>query len=409
MCRAHGIPHQKVSALEDLRTALHSAWGCNRHSVIEVITSRSGNVDRHREIQAQVKEAVAAALHAVQRQDSTAAAAPLAAAAQATAGVPYEVAVRCASYHAYSLPLAQPLTTTAPGQGGVQRQQHRQGFLLHVVLEGSSGTGLAHGVGEVAPLPGLHTETLQQAEQQLALLCQLLAGTSGGSRHGSTAAGSAHGPSSTRLSVPLTVSLLGGRMSLWLRDRLGVAPESLLPSVRCGLEAALLSALAQHQGLSLAQLLAGSVALTAGQPAGQQPRPAVSLNGLLDCQGSPAEAAAEAAQLLNKHPYSTLKIKVGRRADPAQDAAAVLAIRQAVGPAITLRADANRRWTLEQAVVFGKAVVDAGLQYVEEPVACTADLDELYRRTGLHLALDESVDEGALGAAAGRRVAGGDV
>lgn len=32
MCRAHGIPHQRVTAAEDLGTALRSAWGCNRHS-----------------------------------------------------------------------------------------------------------------------------------------------------------------------------------------------------------------------------------------------------------------------------------------------------------------------------------------------------------------------------------------
>lgn len=45
-------------------------------------------------------------------------------------------------------------------------------------------------------------------------------------------------------------------------------------------------------------------------------------------------------------------------------------------------------------VQFGAAAAAADLQYVEEPVACTADLPELYRRTGLPLALDESVDEG---------------
>ncbi len=32
MCRAHGIPHQRVTAVEDLGAALRSAWGCNRHS-----------------------------------------------------------------------------------------------------------------------------------------------------------------------------------------------------------------------------------------------------------------------------------------------------------------------------------------------------------------------------------------
>ena len=93
--------------------------------------------------------------------------------------------------------------------------------------------------------------------------------------------------------------------------------------------------------MALAQLLAGP---TAALP------PAAGVNGLLDCQGTPEEAAAEAAALLQQQPYAALKIKVGRRADPLADAAAVLAIRQAVGPEVVLRADANRRWALEQAV-----------------------------------------------------------
>lgn len=193
----------------------------------------------------------------------------------------------------------------------------------------------------------------------------------------------------------------------------------------------------QHQSLPLAQLLAGP---TAALP------PAVGVNGLLDCQGTPEEAAAEAAALLQQQPYAALKIKVGRRVDPLADAAAVLAIRQAVGPEVVLRADANRRWTLEQAVQvgawtvweslpaalaglqkrshcisyshcvftmscgsdqlltepapplpppqFGKAAAAAQLQYIEEPVASPSDLPEFHRRTGMAVALDESVDAG---------------
>lgn len=93
--------------------------------------------------------------------------------------------------------------------------------------------------------------------------------------------------------------------------------------------------------MPLAQLLAG--------PGAALP-PTAAVNGLLDCQGPPEEAAAEAAALLRRQPYAALKIKVGRRADPLEDAAAVLAIRRAVGPTVALRADANRRWSLEQAV-----------------------------------------------------------
>ena len=48
--------------------------------------------------------------------------------------------------------------------------------------------------------------------------------------------------------------------------------------------------------------------------------------------------------------------------DPADDAAVVVAIREAVGPGVTLRADANRLWSLEKAVAFGLDAQAANLQ-----------------------------------------------
>lgn len=65
MCRAHGIPHQKVARPADLAPALRSAWDLNRHSVVEVVTSRETNVEQHRAIQATVRAAVLRALHAI--------------------------------------------------------------------------------------------------------------------------------------------------------------------------------------------------------------------------------------------------------------------------------------------------------------------------------------------------------
>ncbi len=62
-------------------------------------------------------------------------------------------------------------------------------------------------------------------------------------------------------------------------------------------------------------------------------------------------------------PYSKcVALQVGRQQDPAQDAAMVVAVRQAVGPNIVLRADANRKWSLNQAVAFGHVVLGADLQ-----------------------------------------------
>ena len=58
MCRAQGIAHQKVTRLEELSPALHTAWNLHRHSVVEVITGRDTNVDQHRQLQASVQDAV---------------------------------------------------------------------------------------------------------------------------------------------------------------------------------------------------------------------------------------------------------------------------------------------------------------------------------------------------------------
>ena len=62
MCRAQGIPHQKVSKCEELQPALQSAWALHRHSVVEVITGRDSNVDQHRQLQTAVQHAIKRAM-----------------------------------------------------------------------------------------------------------------------------------------------------------------------------------------------------------------------------------------------------------------------------------------------------------------------------------------------------------
>ena len=82
-------------------------------------------------------------------------------------------------------------------------------------------------------------------------------------------------------------------------------------------------------------------------------------------------------------------MQVARGSDPLEDAAAVAAVRAAVGPSARLRADANRRWTLQQAIAFGRAAEASGLearpagavhaneQAQEEVVVCGAQHDTL--------------------------------
>ena len=57
-----------------------------------------------------------------------------------------------------------------------------------------------------------------------------------------------------------------------------------------------------------------------------------------------------------------LNTQVARRFSPEADAKAVLEIRAAVGQQIVLRADANRMWTVDQALQFADAAREAGLE-----------------------------------------------
>lgn len=91
--------------------------------------------------------------------------------------------------------------------------------------------------------------------------------------------------------------------------------------------------------------------------------------------------------------FGVLKVKVGT--DPATDVDRVLAIRAAVGPAITMRLDANQGWTPQEAVrVLGRLEdADCRVELVEQPVPA-ADVDGLAwvrRRVQTPVMADESV------------------
>ena len=92
---------------------------------------------------------------------------------------------------------------------------------------------------------------------------------------------------------------------------MGLDPDNLYPSVRCGLEGALLTALAQAHSMPLASLLQGQQAAPHHASAADlaQPDEAVLVNGLLDC-GSDVEACTQEALHMVAQGYTALKIKV---------------------------------------------------------------------------------------------------
>jgi o-succinylbenzoate synthase len=194
------------------------------------------------------------------------------------------------------------------------------------------------GLGSSAPLPGFSVESLDTSRAELEELLPVLVG----------------------LSVDDAEGLLA-RFDDW----------QLSPSARHALEQAVLDLASQRLGFPVPVLL--------GAP-GPSAIPTHRL--VRDAQDALA-AVADGAR--------TLKVKVGRDA-LADDDRRIESIRSAVGPAVTLRLDANRAWSESTAIRALALLSRHGIDLCEEPVD-TDDLAVLARvrkASGVALAADES-------------------
>jgi o-succinylbenzoate synthase len=123
-----------------------------------------------------------------------------------------------------------------------------------------------------------------------------------------------------------------------------------------------------------------------------QNRKMVELNGLVtDLTGDAERVAGD----LQRAGYRVLKIKVGR-GDPEQEARRLRRLSQSLHGEIALRLDANRAWDLPEALAFARGVRGMSIQYLEEPLADPSDIPAFVERTGMPVALDETMrDEDA--------------
>lgn len=150
-------------------------------------------------------------------------------------------------------------------------------------------------------------------------------------------------------------------------------------AARSAVECAVADLAAQQRGLPLAQSLTSA------------PAPARIRTDMTLSAGEPSALAAVSEEHVAAG-FGCLKIK----ASAAHDTVAGLrAVRAAVGPAITLRVDANQAWDVETAIRVIRAAEDdgLGLELVEQPVAAH-DLDALAAVTaavGTPIMADESV------------------
>ena len=111
----------------------------------------------------------------------------------------------------------------------------------------------------------------------------------------------------------------------------------------------------------------------------------IPINGLLSDE--PVDSALPA---LISAGFRTVKIKVGRQAIRA-DAERVTEVHRQLGPDVKLRLDANRAWSLADALDFAKRIAGVPLEYIEEPLRTPAKLEQFHARTGRSVALDESL------------------
>jgi o-succinylbenzoate synthase len=120
-------------------------------------------------------------------------------------------------------------------------------------------------------------------------------------------------------------------------------------------------------------------------------RPAVTVNALLTAES--AGAAAHEARLARNAGFQTVKLKVGVLSDLAAEQARVAAVREAIGPDVRLRLDANGAWNEQQAVETLRALEPCDIEYVEQPVPAgdIATLKRVQDAVATPIAADEDV------------------
>jgi o-succinylbenzoate synthase len=117
-----------------------------------------------------------------------------------------------------------------------------------------------------------------------------------------------------------------------------------------------------------------------------EPGPPVRCNATL-IAGDPASVVADAERWAADG-FSTFKLKLGS----GDDAAQVRVVREALGPRVRIRVDANAAWDVETAKRVLGQVEPYEVELVEQPVATLEESMEVARSTSIPLAGDESIE-----------------
>ncbi len=146
---------------------------------------------------------------------------------------------------------------------------------------------------------------------------------------------------------------------------------------KCALETALLDAQARRLGVPLSELLGGRL------------RDALPVAWTL-ASGDTARDIAEAEAMLEQRRHRIFKLKIGLR-PVAEDVAHVLAIKRALGDAVSVRVDVNQAWSELDAANGIAALQAGGIDLIEQPVRAEnrAGLERLARQFAVPMMADE--------------------
>ncbi|XP_052198857.1 protein PHYLLO, chloroplastic isoform X2 [Diospyros lotus] len=347
LCLAHGVKHVQVRTRMELQDALSTSQQEEVDWIVEVESSIDVNATFHSKLKCFACQAAENAFRIVSSR--------LSISDYNLDGIFLgEICKMESSFYRIQL-YAPPTSASVYGDS---TNCYREGYIIALFLEDGSV-----GFGEVAPLE-IDKESLIGVEEQIRFLIHLIRQTK----------------------ISHLLPLLKGSFSSWLWNSLGILPGSIFPSVRCGLEMAILNAIAAKEDSSFLNILRHETA----REESSERSSSVQISALVDSIGTPTDVAEIAATLVGEG-FDTLKLKVGRRSDPMEDAIVLQEVRRKIGPHINIRVDANRKWTYKKAVQFASAVMNCKLQYIEEPVCDEDDMIKFCEETGLHIALDETL------------------
>ncbi len=254
----------------------------------------------------------------------------------------------------------------------------REGIIVQVTTRQAIS-----GIGEIAPLPAfgggsfadactllpalaalLHDKTLHEALDLVLTECKT--GNVGASAKRSGARINTSRPSP----------------SAELAERVSILRPALSTSTLCGLEIALLDLIGKTEGCGICTLLS---------PAGSAPRAAVPVNAVIGARAT--EAAIATARDARRNGFRCVKLKVGWGVSVHEEIERIAAVRDAIGPAMHLRLDANEAWKLEEAIAILSQCVPYDIQYVEQPLKAhdLAGMRTLRQAIPIPIAVDEAL------------------